>query len=578
MNLNTEYGAMSKIGLLSVVVLGVAGAMAQEPLRPIVRATGLEHAVLIVWDSAAQSQSSFTGYRLYRGRLANGPFVRLREWKHVFGSIVPNQFFDLGDDDSDGVVLLKERLKNDIEYFYRVSAYVDSSTNPPRPFQESFSNVASAIPLPPATGSSNGAITLTDESGVSGEMGRPRLTITNAGNFDRLHAGHHLTVSVTTINTGSLYVFPAVVTDDGYSGITQFFMDFSLGVAGDTVAPGVRQGTYVKENLFEFGAMAISFDWRYEQLRQRLALDSIYVSVRNNDSTDTPIVFRDTIPLPFVGLLGMTKTLGEMEYEIEFLPGGFDTLNAATRRIFQYLNVDVKERKSGRSLQPGGVAGSTEIPAPGTWTLSRWAFDATGAIVESRKAVNRYYVPTRLDSVTRYVFSNAVYIEGVRFVCDYADKGRFLGRPWPRVGRMGTRDFSVGDKIVVRISGGTRGVMPVNATFHYAIGQPTRLPVTEGILDEVRIVPNPYIVYHEAQRSSAEKRIFFQYLPEDCTIRIYTIGLDLVKTIVHGSGGVEQWDLRNERGNLVASQLFIARIEASNGASATKKFAVVTGE
>jgi len=103
-----------------------------------------------------------------------------------------------------------------------------------------------------------------------------------------------------------------------------------------------------------------------------------------------------------------------------------------------------------------------------------------------------------------------------------------------------------------------------------------RTDVTEEMMEGIRVVPNPYFIRHEAQRSSAE--LYFNYLPEECTIRIYTLALDLVKTLQHMQGSREVWDLTTEGGQLVASQMLIAHIEANNGLETVKKFAVVVGK
>jgi hypothetical protein len=559
----------------------VGDMIAQERIAPILSVTGLENAALLTWDSLAQAQSHFSAYRVYRGRLRSGPWTRLREWKRSSGSVVPNQFMDVGDDDSDGVVLAKEILKNDIVYYYRVSALLDSSVNPPASPSEEFSEIISVVPLPAATGFANGSITLVGETGIRGNISRPRFTITNPGNFDRLFAGHRLNVKVTTINTTSWYLFPVVVTDQSYTGNSQFFMDYSLSPAGDSASAGVRGGTFVKDNLFGFGSLAISFDWQFEQLSHGYSLDTIFLSTKTNDSTDTAILYRDTVSSPFVGIQDVARIMGEKEYEVEFLAGGLDTVNLASRRIYRYLNVRVREVGSGLDLTPGGIPAASDVPGLWKWTISRWSFDAvTGSDwpLDQRKAANRYYLPTDIDSSKRYLFSNSFYIESVRFVCDFANKGRFIGRPWPLVGREGTHDFSVGDKIRIVVSGGVSGAMPYNAEFNFAVGHPTSVPITSSVLDQIRVVPNPYIVRHEAQLSPGERRILFHYLPEHCVIRIYTVGLDLVKTITHDGGGTDQWDLRTAKGDLVGSQLFVAHFETSDGASTIKKFAVVVGE
>jgi len=99
--------------------------------------------------------------------------------------------------------------------------------------------------------------------------------------------------------------------------------------------------------------------------------------------------------------------------------------------------------------------------------------------------------------------------------------------------------------------------------------------VTPEMMEGIRIVPNPYMIRHQAQGTSPA--VYFNYLPSECTIRIYTIAMDLVKTIQHSGGSREEWDLTTEGGQLVASQMFIAHIEATNGIETVKKFAVVMG-
>lgn len=107
---------------------------------------------------------------------------------------------------------------------------------------------------------------------------------------------------------------------------------------------------------------------------------------------------------------------------------------------------------------------------------------------------------------------------------------------------------------------------------------PGASPRVEGDVSEIRIVPNPYVVSHQAQTSIDEPVIYFNYLPEECTIRIYTVGLDLVKEIEHHGGPTATWDLRTEAGQQVASQLYIAHITTPEGRTAIRKFAVITGQ
>jgi len=97
------------------------------------------------------------------------------------------------------------------------------------------------------------------------------------------------------------------------------------------------------------------------------------------------------------------------------------------------------------------------------------------------------------------------------------------------------------------------------------------------------IVPNPYVITHIGQKSSYDAKIYFTRLPKECTIKIYTIAGDLIRTIRHvdqdGSYryGMDVWDLLSDNRQRAASQGLIAVIETPNGAQTVKKFAVVVG-
>ena len=193
----------------------------------------------------------------------------------------------------------------------------------------------------------------------------------------------------------------------------------------------------------------------------------------------------------------------------------------------------------------------------------------------------RYYHTDTLITGQEWEWCHLLTIHGTRIAFDYPDRGRGNGRPggsmpWGSGHRHGTRDFRAGDAVGIVWTGGRRGDLPKNAVVELRGGTPGLTDVTEAMLEQVRVVPNPYLVHQEAERG--EPRLYFNYLPEECTIRIYTLALDLVRTITHRGGSREEWNLQTEGGQLVASQLLIAQIEAPNGTSITRKFVVVMGQ
>jgi hypothetical protein len=99
----------------------------------------------------------------------------------------------------------------------------------------------------------------------------------------------------------------------------------------------------------------------------------------------------------------------------------------------------------------------------------------------------------------------------------------------------------------------------------------------------VRIVPNPYVVRAgEYNFTGEDNRLLFVNLPPYCTLRIYTVTGDLIKTIHHTSGSAdESWNQVTAYNQLIASGVYILKVEEArdiNGKSVPgtiEKFVVI---
>ena len=93
--------------------------------------------------------------------------------------------------------------------------------------------------------------------------------------------------------------------------------------------------------------------------------------------------------------------------------------------------------------------------------------------------------------------------------------------------------------------------------------EPTRGPVAD--LEHVGVVPNPY-------RASAAwdpvggNELHFVNLPKRATIKIFTLSGDKVATLQHDDAvrDFERWNLKNDRGNAVASGIYLYRVESGS--------------
>jgi len=188
-------------------------------------------------------------------------------------------------------------------------------------------------------------------------------------------------------------------------------------------------------------------------------------------------------------------------------------------------------------------------------------------------------------------FVHSFNISGAQFVADYFGRGmRYVNStheayrdaaPEPTYGE----DFKAGDKIRFTSRGGALGFPVDGAKVRFAVSETKPESYTKEMLEDIKVVPNPYVVSHQAQSSPYGAKLFFTKLPTKCTIKIYTVSGDLVDTIEHdetltssdGKYGVDIWDLLTKNGQRVQSQTLVALIETPDGATATRQFSVVVG-
>ncbi len=169
-------------------------------------------------------------------------------------------------------------------------------------------------------------------------------------------------------------------------------------------------------------------------------------------------------------------------------------------------------------------------------------------------------------------------------------------------------DFQVGDKITLSFTGIMKNLPFPGAQFTIKTESGPKVDFanlsnyTNSMLQQVQVVPNPYIVTHLGQTSTDNAKLFFTRLPPRCTIEIYALDGTLVKTIEHigyadtgqtvtnydynqlaDQSSVETWNLLTSGGQRVGSQVLFARVIAKDpvtGAETgeiTTKFAVVVG-
>ncbi|MCX8057401.1 MAG: hypothetical protein N3F03_07330 [Ignavibacteria bacterium] len=100
-------------------------------------------------------------------------------------------------------------------------------------------------------------------------------------------------------------------------------------------------------------------------------------------------------------------------------------------------------------------------------------------------------------------------------------------------------------------------------------------------LNKIKVVPNPYIVsslfepeFGELRREPL-RQLQFINLPNQCTIYIFTLDGDLIKTIYHNSNfGTATWDLRTDGGREISTGIYLYVVKTDDG-EFLNRFAVI---
>ncbi|MHB1687299.1 MAG: fibronectin type III domain-containing protein [Ignavibacteriaceae bacterium] len=103
-------------------------------------------------------------------------------------------------------------------------------------------------------------------------------------------------------------------------------------------------------------------------------------------------------------------------------------------------------------------------------------------------------------------------------------------------------------------------------------------------LDNIKVVPNPYLASARWENKNpytsgrGPRSLHFTHLPANCTIRIFTVDGELVKTIEHNSAiddGTEEWNMLSKDNLSIAYGVYVFDVDAPGIGSKIGKFAVI---
>ncbi len=98
------------------------------------------------------------------------------------------------------------------------------------------------------------------------------------------------------------------------------------------------------------------------------------------------------------------------------------------------------------------------------------------------------------------------------------------------------------------------------------------------------MVPDPYVAVNSLESRNillsgrGERRIDFRDLPQQCTIKIFTMSGRLVKVLHHSSSqdnSIESWNLQSDDGLDVSFGVYIYHVEAPGIGEKIGRFAII---
>lgn len=149
---------------------------------------------------------------------------------------------------------------------------------------------------------------------------------------------------------------------------------------------------------------------------------------------------------------------------------------------------------------------------------------------------------------------------------------------WITVARRGNVAFSPGATGEDEFEIIDNEVNAAGDTFSFTATASTIEVTGESNLDRINVVPNPFYLYGPYDPAPGNYQLKFQHLPENCTITIYNLGGDLIRTIEKDdpSTSIATWDTRTENGLPAASGIYIYVVEAPGYGTKIGKMAIFT--
>lgn len=256
----------------------------------------------------------------------------------------------------------------------------------------------------------------------------------------------------------------------------------------------------------------------------------------------------------------------------------FDNYNNMVQVPFRVYEVDPKDSTPNPVQLNVGII-DTNVSGLGGWAPSADSLGAKLRVVIFHSAYD--------TNITSYKYDNGnpvnIYFNQMNMDIDYI---------WaPKIVNNGPQTFVDGDElwfypytISIPYIGGPNYPMYYEFTTTAPIFGDPNVAKNQNDLDKIRVVPNPYYGFSTLDRTTSDKFVTFRNLPLNCTIKIYTLNGDLIRTLVKTNTGNSstsstlEWNLQNLERTPIASGIYVALIDAPGIGTKVIKLVIFTSK
>jgi hypothetical protein len=592
---------LSSVALLRFYDRSAQSAFEQDfqipspPAQPVVSVTPRDGSAYLSWDSSSENFAGglykWEGYVVYQGSSRTGPFQRVATFDLNDGiTTVLDDGFDeqsgqilprvsaLGNDGGLKYQILIDRdlvrggpLRVGTPYYFTVNAYAVGTGLVPQVL-ESPDNVITVVPQTPAAGVDWGSAglvagptaaqrspgaTLPSTDDVTVDIVDPDKVITASYEvgYKPTPSGDYTWYLTRTTAAGT----DTVVNDwDNYSGDDRYPVvdGLQIKVVGGGLGELFRvQYDDVGANppaFVGFGAdLGLAFfDGSADYAR---ALENLIGVSSSLDPADTSQF--DNVEIRFTGGVAGQKAYRYMRC---------DPCDPRTYLFQDFVDVPFTVWDIDRERQLNAAFVENEGGTPN----GQWDPDVNPDPFVDRQMVlvfgssysataDPLYTTTYPDLLNDSANLDLMYVFWPRRVQDAG------GAPIPE---------DAGDKVAFLLA--TRSA---NDYFTFSTRAPSRFnaDLARGELARVRAVPNPYLTRSRYEPDAFHRSVKFTHLPARCTLRIFTLAGDLVRTLEKNDASSElSWDLLTEHRLPVASGIYIYHVDAPGVGTTTGKVVI----